>query len=317
MPVEISYDELWKDAVENLFPHFIKLTVPDFYSNVNWSKPLIFLDDELRQISPASEETTRYVDRLVRVWMLDGEERWVLIHVEIQGYREKEFSKRMFIYFYRIYDKFKRDILSMAVFADPSAGYKPDTFSYQFYGCRLEFQYRTYKVMEQDDEELKRSDNPFALVVLAAKRNLKSRGDEEKRFRFKRELVRLMLEKGYGREEILAVFRFLDGVLALTDLEKERIIYNEFRSKEVEKVAYITNFERLAIEKGMKEGKQIGMLQDARELLLDALDEKFGVVSEIVQGRLQEIEEREVLRRLHRQAIRASSLEEFLESLQS
>ncbi len=97
MPVEIPYDELWKDIVEKLFPYFINLVSPDFYLSVNWSKPTVFLDDELRQISPASEETTRYVDRLVRVWMLDGQEQWVLVHVEVQGYRDAEFSRRMFI----------------------------------------------------------------------------------------------------------------------------------------------------------------------------------------------------------------------------
>lgn len=117
-----------------------------------------------------------------------------------------------------------------------------------------------------------------------------------------------MLEKGYSREEILAIFRFLDGILALTDFEKEKIIYNELRSKEVEKMTYVTNFERLAIEKG----KQIGMLQEARYSVLDALEEKFSVVPEEVQGKLQEVEEREVLRQLHRQAIHASSMEEFL-----
>jgi len=158
--------------------------------------------------------------------------------------------------------------------------------------------------LEQDDSELKASDNPFALVVLAAKRNLQSREDEEKRFGFKRELVRLMLEKGYSREEILHVFRFLDGVLALTNLEKEKIIYDEFMSKEVEKVAYITNFERFA------------MLRVARELVLDALEVKFGAVSEDILGKVEKIQEREVLRGLLRQTVRASSLEEFTESLQ-
>ena len=127
--ISIHYDELWKDAVENLFPYFIKLIAPDFFSYINWSKPISFLDQELHQISPRSEETKRFIDRLVRVWMLNGEERWVLIHVEIQGYRETEFSRRMFIYFYRIYDKFNRDILSIAVFADPSEGFKPDRFN--------------------------------------------------------------------------------------------------------------------------------------------------------------------------------------------
>ncbi|MFQ6042957.1 MAG: hypothetical protein ACE5PV_19060 [Candidatus Poribacteria bacterium] len=72
-------------------------------------------------------------------------------------------------------------------------------------------------------------------------------------------------------------------------------------------VAYITNFERLAMEKGM--------IQDARELVIDALEEKFGEVPEGVSGRLQEIQSREILRQLHRQAIRAFSLEEFKKSL--
>ncbi len=76
--------------------------------------------------------------------------------------------------------------MSIAVFSDPFKGYKPDRFSYQFYTTKLEFQYQAYKVMEQDDEELKKSDNPFALVVLAAKKSLESRGDDEERFRFKR-----------------------------------------------------------------------------------------------------------------------------------
>jgi hypothetical protein len=66
----------------------------------------------------------------------------------------------------------------------------------------------------------------------------------------------------------------------------------------VEEVAYITNFERLA------------MLRDARELIIDALEEKFGEMPEGVSGRLQEIQSTEVLRGLLRQAIRASNLKE-------
>jgi len=319
--IEISYDELWKDAVENLFQHFINLIAPDFYPYVDWSEEISFLNEELHQISPASEETKRFVDRLVQVWMLNGEERWVLIHVEVQGYRDAEFSERMFIYFYRIYDKFKRDILSIAVFAESSKGYKPNRFNREFFGCELSFRYRTYKILEQDEEELMESDNPFALVVLAAKRSLESREDEEKRFSFKRELVSLMLEKEYGREEILHVFRFLDGILALTNLEKEKIIYNELLSKEVREMAYLTNFERLAIEKGIKQGleqgEQIGMVRNARELVMDALEVKFGMVPEELQTKLQQIQEREVLRQLLRQAIVVSSLEEFEKSVES
>jgi len=69
-------------------------------------------------------------------------------------------------------------------------------------------------------------------------------------------------------------------------------------------VAYITNFERLA------------MLRDARELVMDALVVKFGAVSEDILEKVQKMQEREVLRLLHRQAIMASNLEEFKKSLQ-
>jgi len=301
--IEIPYDELWKDAVENLFPSFINLIAPDFYPHVDWSKPIEFLNKELHQISPKSEETKRYVDRLVKVWMLNGEERWVLVHVEVQGYRDTEFSKRMFIYFYRIFDKFNRDILNIAVFSDPNREFKPDRFDYEFFGCELSFKYRTYKILEQDEKELMESDNPFALVVLAAKKSLESRGDEEKRFSFKRELVSLMLQKGFSREEILHVFRFLDGILALVDLDKERIIYNELLSQEVKEVAYVTNFERLA------------RLREARESVVEVLQVKFGSVEEDLQTKLEQIQEKELLRQLLRQATLASSLDDFKKNL--
>jgi hypothetical protein len=157
--------------------------------------------------------------------------------------------------------------------------------------------------LEQDDSDLKASDNPFALVVLAAKRNIQSREDEEKRFSFKHELVRLMLEKGYSREEILHVFRFLDGVLALADIEKEKIIYDELMSREVEEVAYVTNFERLA------------RLREARESVVEVLEVKFGSVEKDLQTKLEQIQEKELLRQLLRQATLASSLDDFKKNL--
>jgi hypothetical protein len=96
----LLFEAAQRYAQRNLFPYFIKLIAPDFYSYVNWSKPISFFEQELHQISPKSEATKRFVDRLVRVWMLNEEERWVLVHVEVQGYRKTEFSRRMFVYFY-------------------------------------------------------------------------------------------------------------------------------------------------------------------------------------------------------------------------
>ena len=65
-------DELWKDVIEGLFPQFLSFFAPDLSQDVDWEKGYEFLDKELHQIAPESAETTRTVDRLVRVFLRDG-----------------------------------------------------------------------------------------------------------------------------------------------------------------------------------------------------------------------------------------------------
>lgn len=303
----IPHDELWKDIIEALFSYFIQFFVPQFYDAVNWDKGFQFLDKELAQISPESEAGRRYVDKLVKVYLRNGEERWVLVHIEVQSYRDKNFAERMFTYFYRIYDKFCRKVLSIAVFADPDLHFKPDRFVYEFYGCRNEFKYPAFKVLEYEDEELLKSDNPFGMTVLAAKKSLESRGDDERRYVFKVQLIRLLLKSGYGRKEIEWVFRFLDGIMALSDEVKEQLIYEEFYEKEGERMPYITPWERIAMRKGMLEG----MLERSRESVLEVLEERFGEVPEEVKGKIKAIEDTEKLKTLNRQAVRVTNLSEF------
>ena len=85
-------DELWKDVIESLFPQFLHFFALDLAQDVDWDKGYEFLDKELHQIVPKSAESARYVDRLIKVFLKAGEERWVLVHVEVQGYWD-EISK--------------------------------------------------------------------------------------------------------------------------------------------------------------------------------------------------------------------------------
>jgi len=39
----------------------------------------------------------------------------MLVHVEMQGYNDAEFSKRMFTYFYRILYKYNKRVTSIAI----------------------------------------------------------------------------------------------------------------------------------------------------------------------------------------------------------
>jgi len=63
---------------------FLRLCFAEVERAIDWSRPAEFLDKELRQIIRDAESGTRFVDMLVKVWLLDGSEEWILLHIEVQ-----------------------------------------------------------------------------------------------------------------------------------------------------------------------------------------------------------------------------------------
>ncbi len=59
-------------------------------------------------LSKDAELGKRLLDKPVSVTLLDGAEEIIYIHIEVQGQPQPEFSKRMFVYNYRIFDHFDR-----------------------------------------------------------------------------------------------------------------------------------------------------------------------------------------------------------------
>jgi thymidylate kinase len=78
---------------------------------------------------------------------------------------------------------------------------------------------------------------------------------------------------------------------------------------------HITLFEELALEKGLVEGRQEGIVQTAREAILDVLDTRFGQVPESLRERVNAINGERNLKDLHRRAILTPSLEAFQAAL--
>ena len=73
----------------------------------------------------------RSADQIVKVRLKDGHEQWILIHIEVQSTNEKDFSERMFQYFYRIYDAYAQEIVAMAVMTSPYRGNYSDKVKLQ------------------------------------------------------------------------------------------------------------------------------------------------------------------------------------------
>jgi hypothetical protein len=159
--------------------------------------------------------------------------------------------------------------------------------------------WRDWAALEQDL-------NPFAVVVMA---HLKAREvrDGAERKQWKLRLLWGLYERGYNREEILTLFRFIDWLLVLpVVLEQE--FWHEFRQLEEEKhMPYVTSVERMGFERGQ--------LQATREMLLEAVATRFGEVPEDVTAAVQRLETVEPLRGLLRQALTCTSLAAFRDAL--
>ena len=90
---QISRDILWKAIIEDFFSEFLCFFYPEAPDIFDFSKDFEFLDKELEQMIFPSSAKNRIADKLVKVYTKDGKEKWVLIHLEIQGYEDRQFDQ--------------------------------------------------------------------------------------------------------------------------------------------------------------------------------------------------------------------------------
>ena len=179
-----DYDTPWKAIVTQAFPEFMAFYFPATAAEIDWTQGHAFLDQELAQVVRDAELGRRLLDKLVRVATRDGQERWVFIHVEIQGQHDSDFAERLFVYNYRLYDRFRRPIATLAILADGSASWRPQGFEYQLFGCQVGIHFPTVKLLDFEPQldALLADPNPFALVTAAHLLTQRTRGDNAGRY---------------------------------------------------------------------------------------------------------------------------------------
>ncbi len=166
---QTEYDSPWKEILQLYFQDFMLFFFPQAHAEIDWTREPVFLDKELQQVIRDAELGKRLVDKLVKIYLLDGTESWVLIHIEVQGQEEDDFPRRMYIYNYRIFDCYNRPVASIAVLGDTGINWRPNQFGYNLFGCSVDFQFPIVKLIDyrQRQEELEGSNNHEATVVMA------------------------------------------------------------------------------------------------------------------------------------------------------
>ncbi|MGE0084340.1 MAG: DUF4351 domain-containing protein [Desulfococcaceae bacterium] len=255
-----DYDTPWKEVLEQYFQEFMAFFFPEAHAEIDWSKGYEFLDKEFQKITKDADTGRRYVDKLVKVFLLNGDETWGLVHTDIQNEPEPGFSERMYIYNYRIFDKYRRPAVSFAVIGHVPKKAQIGKYDRRKWGCEVKFRFPVIRLSAyaKKREQLMKSVNPFAVVVMAHLLAQETAGKTENRLHEKMRIIRHLYRKGFSRQDIINLFRFIDWVMALPEKEDE-IFRDEFMNIEKEKkMPYVTSVERIGFKRGVLVGEERG-----------------------------------------------------------
>lgn len=295
-----EFDSPWKETLEQLLEELLRLFFPDLHAAIDWSKGYQSLDAELQEIIRGAELGTKLADKLVRVTLHDGQDAWLLIHMEVQAQPDPEFARRMFVSYYRINERYNQDVVSLAILGDESASWRPDEYYRSQFGCEVRFRFPTVKLLDWigRENELLHHTNPIGLVALAHLKSITTHKDPERRLQAKRELMFQFYERGWNDEHFRQMYRIIDWLLELPK-ELQTKLRNEMYTFEKEKkMPYITSTERMAREEGLQQG--------VVESLAMNLEAKFGDAGTTFAKELQNVSDLNKLREIQRAVIRST-----------
>jgi len=182
------------------------------------------------------------------------------------------------------------------------------------------------------DDLLDRS-NPFAIITAAHLKTKATKNDPQARYLWKWTITKALYEKGFSTKDILNLYRLVDWLMMLPDDLTRQFTEKLIAYEEEHKMPYITSAERIGIEKGILEGMEKGilkgmekgiekgmekgMISEAREMVLEALDIKFSSnVPPDVHELVKALNNKILLKKLHRSAIQSKDIDGFRKSIQ-
>ncbi len=273
------YDQTWKEAMNQWFEPFVAFFFPQVHRDIDWSRGWESLDKEFQQIVREAEQGDKRADKLVKVWLRDGTDLWLLIHIEIQSQREAAFPQRMFVYHYRIFDLYNRQVVSLALLGDGDAAWLPQSFGYERWGCELRLRFPVVKLLQFAEVEpaLAIQGDPIAALVQTHLATLAEPCDPMSLFVRERRIIRSLYERGFEKQTILDLFRVIHRMIDLPEELSARLKHEHFEWEGEKNMPIVLDFELEAIERGKAEGKAEGLREGLLEAIELGLKLRFGV----------------------------------------
>lgn len=171
----------------------------------------------------------RYVDKLVKVFLKDGGEQFILCHIEVQSQKGGgDLTKRMADYYIKLRERYKVPVTAVAILGDGNKNYRPSGYEEGLLGTRLTYEFTSYKILDQDEAALRADPNPFAVVVLTALMAIRQKGVDDELLRdIKRDLYHEMKGRKMPKYTRAGIYDFLKYYVSFEDSNQFAIFEEE------------------------------------------------------------------------------------------
>jgi tetrahydromethanopterin S-methyltransferase subunit G len=274
-----EFDGPWKDILDIYFEQFIAYCWPSKYHEIDWRKGYKMREKELTKVTRQSEAGKKVADKLVEIHLKNGTNACIFLHIEVEKSSKSNLPKRMFIYNTRFRDLFNMPIASIVILIDSCKNWRPNHYKEELWGTTVEITFPIIKILDYQDRipELEVSLNPFAAVILAQLAVMKKE-DPSAKLNTKIELSKRLYAKRWEKQDLFALFKFIDWVIALPqELELEYTQTIE-KIEEEFKMTYVSTAERVGLRKGEEVGIEKGKVLGESEMLVYQLSFKFQTV---------------------------------------
>ena len=258
----IHHDQIFKQLLHTFLEEFLEAFFPEVHQHIDYSmlKPL---SEEM--FTDLIEGESRKADIIIETKLKD-EETLIIIHVEPQSYRQPDFHERMYHYFSLLYNRYRKPILPIAIFAYNQKSNEKNQFQVTFpFFHVLTFEFLMLELKKMDWRLFINTNNPVAAALLSKMGYTKT-----EKVQVKREFLRMLVKMELNPAKAELINGFFETYLSLNMREEEELM-EEIKQLNQEEAEQIFKLPNSWPEKGLKEGIEIKKRQIAHEMLKEGL----------------------------------------------
>ena len=186
----------------------------------------------------------------------------------------------MFVYYYRLFERFGVPITALAIFTNNNPNYHPKSYVTEFMGTEHIYKFNTFKLLDYEEQELMQPGNPFSFVMQVAHGAVGKIRQENDLLDWKVTLFKKLLEAGIDKPQIKALINFIKQYVRFDNTalnDKFDVVVSTFYNKNKSQMGVV----EIIQEEYRKEGKKEGLKEGIDKMIIALLEQDVLTIEQI------------------------------------